>query len=237
MSSDRPALPPLTSLRRPVTPFLLLAIVLHGAALAYPLTPPTRIAAPPILTATLTDQPASVTRLAEPQPPPAQARPKQTPLHQKIHTPPAKPQILMAGATPTPDTPRHTSAAVTTAALAEQEPANTGAASSKTVITTTPGKVATLTTARFDAAYLNNPRPHYPNLSRRLGEEGKVLLRVRVGTDGQPLTVQLEKSSDFVRLDDAALQVVGRWRFIPAKRGDEAIEATVIVPIVFQLES
>ena len=37
---------------------------------------------------------------------------------------------------------------------------------------------ATVTAARFDAAYLNNPRPGYPALSRRLREEGQVTLRV-----------------------------------------------------------
>ena len=91
--------------------------------------------------------------------------------------------------------------------------------------------------ARFDAAYLQNPRPNYPSLSRRLGEEGKVLLRVKVTAEGQPAAVDLEKSSNFERLDDAARQVVARWRFVPARRGDEAVEATVIVPIVFRLDS
>ena len=94
----------------------------------------------------------------------------------------------------------------------------------------------TVVGARFDAAYLHNPRPSYPPLSRRLGEQGKVLLRVRVSADGQPAAVDLEKSSNFERLDEAARQVVARWRFVPAKRGDEAIEATVIVPIVFRLD-
>ncbi len=94
-----------------------------------------------------------------------------------------------------------------------------------------------MTTARFDAAYLHNPEPKYPPLSRRLGEEGKVLLKVRVSPNGQPTIVELERSSSFERLDEAARQTVARWRFVPAKRGDEAVEASVIVPIVFRLES
>ncbi|MBL8421739.1 MAG: energy transducer TonB [Dechloromonas sp.] len=96
---------------------------------------------------------------------------------------------------------------------------------------------APVSAARYDAAYLHNPRPSYPPLSRRLGEEGKVQLRVRVSPDGQPAAVDLEKSSNFERLDEAARAVVARWRFVPARRGDEAIEATVIVPIVFRLDS
>jgi len=95
---------------------------------------------------------------------------------------------------------------------------------------------ASVTEARFDAAYLHNPRPVYPPLSRRLGEQGKVLLRIRVSPQGQAAAVDLEKSSNFQRLDEAASQVVAQWRFVPARRGDEAVEATVIVPIVFRLE-
>lgn len=101
----------------------------------------------------------------------------------------------------------------------------------------TPAAPAGLTPARFDVAYLQNPRPDYPSLSRRLGEEGKVLLRVVVSPEGQPLAVDLERSSNFSRLDEAARQTVARWRFVPARRGDQAIEAAVIVPVVFRLES
>jgi len=89
---------------------------------------------------------------------------------------------------------------------------------------------------RFDAAYLHNPRPAYPPLSRRLGEEGRVLLRVRVGADGHPVAVDLEKSSNFERLDEAARAAVSHWRFIPSRRGSEAVEGSVIVPIVFRLD-
>ena len=96
---------------------------------------------------------------------------------------------------------------------------------------------APVVAARYNAAYLNNPEPKYPPMSRRLGEEGKVLLKVRVTADGQAATVELEKSSNFERLDEAAKQAVARWRFVPARRGDEAIEASVIVPIVFRLDS
>jgi len=95
---------------------------------------------------------------------------------------------------------------------------------------------ASLTPARFDAAYLHNPRPNYPPLSRRLGEEGKVLLKVKVSPAGQALAVDVEKSSNFERLDEAARQAVVRWRFVPARRGDENVEASVIVPLVFRLE-
>jgi protein TonB len=94
-----------------------------------------------------------------------------------------------------------------------------------------------VTAARFDADYLHNPKPAYPPASRRLGEEGKVLLRVYVSPDGQAEKVELKASSGFARLDTAAQDAVARWRFVPARRGDQPLAAWVVVPITFSLES
>ncbi|WP_235943163.1 energy transducer TonB [Zoogloea dura] len=91
---------------------------------------------------------------------------------------------------------------------------------------------------RFDAAYLANPIPEYPRLSRRMGEEGRVMLRVHVGADGKPLEVTIAKSSGYPRLDDVARDTVLRsWRFVPARQGDQAVAGTVRVPIDFTLDS
>ena len=92
------------------------------------------------------------------------------------------------------------------------------------------------TQPRFDADYLHNPRPVYPPMSRRMGEEGKVFLRVRVEADGRPSQVEIKTSSGSQRLDQAAADAVRRWRFVPAKRGAEAVSAWVIVPISFNLK-
>jgi protein TonB len=89
----------------------------------------------------------------------------------------------------------------------------------------------------FNAAYLNNPAPMYPRLSRRIGEEGRVLLRVHVSEQGLPTQVQIRTSSKHRRLDEAALDAVRRWRFVPARRGDTAVDAWVLVPIFFSLRS
>ena len=95
---------------------------------------------------------------------------------------------------------------------------------------------AVLVAARFDADYLHNPKPVYPALSRRMGEEGKVLLKVRVSAQGTALDVAISKSSGFPRLDAAAQDAVARWRFVPARRGDEAVDSSVVVPITFALD-
>ncbi len=90
---------------------------------------------------------------------------------------------------------------------------------------------------RFGAAYLHNPSPDYPSTARRLGEQGRVLLRVLVSTKGDAERVQLESSSGSDRLDKSAIEAVKKWRFIPAKRSNQAISAYVLVPVKFSLES
>lgn len=96
------------------------------------------------------------------------------------------------------------------------------------------GTEPALTAARFDADYLHNPAPAYPAQSRRLKEEGTVLLLVRVSAEGTPLSVEIRNSSGFDRLDEAGLQAVRQWRFVPAKRGSENVAASVLVPIQFK---
>jgi periplasmic protein TonB len=90
---------------------------------------------------------------------------------------------------------------------------------------------------KFGVAYLNNPKPAYPPLSKRVGEEGRVLLRVLVSENGEPTEVQLEKTSGSERLDRAAIEAVRNWRFIPARKGNQALSAYVLVPVKFSLNS
>lgn len=87
-----------------------------------------------------------------------------------------------------------------------------------------------------DAAYLNNPTPTYPAISKRLGEQGKVVLRVLIGTDGLPQKVEISKSSGFDRLDRQAQEAVMRWRFVPGKRNGVPETMWNLVPVNFVLE-
>ncbi|MES2014128.1 MAG: TonB family protein [Pseudomonadota bacterium] len=89
---------------------------------------------------------------------------------------------------------------------------------------------------RFGVAYLNNPAPDYPPLARRLGEQGRVLLRVLVSTNGEADHVQVESSSGSKKLDQAAMLAVKQWNFVPAKRSNLPISAYVLVPVNFSLE-
>jgi len=128
-------------------------------------------------------------------------------------------------------------------ARAEPQPAPTTASPAPVPVAMEVPRVAPpppllpVTQPRFNADYLDNPKPPYPSASRRMGEEGEVRLRVHVDTAGQAQQIEVYRSSGFPRLDQAALDTVKQWRFVPARQGDQPIPAWVIVPIQFSLRS
>lgn len=87
-----------------------------------------------------------------------------------------------------------------------------------------------------DADYLQNPKPVYPPLSKRLGEQGQVVHSVLIGVDGLPVSAKLVKSSGFDRLDQAAFNAVMRWRYTPGKRNGVPTAMSFNVPIHWVLE-
>ncbi len=99
------------------------------------------------------------------------------------------------------------------------------------------GASVVLVAARFDADYLHNSKPVYPLLARRMGEHGRVLMRVLVSAQGTVDAVEIRTSSGSRRLDGAAQEAVRSWRFQPARRGEVPLESWVLVPVVFNLES
>ncbi len=106
----------------------------------------------------------------------------------------------------------------------------------KPALVTTPAAApAALIHASHNAAYLQNPPPRYPDMSRRMGESGTVTLWVAVSPAGTVNDLGVLKPSGYARLDEAAKLAVRQWRFVPAKRGGEAVADTVSVPIEFGL--
>ena len=91
--------------------------------------------------------------------------------------------------------------------------------------------------ALYRSAYLHNPEPPYPERSRELGEQGRVMLQVRVSAEGRALQVEVIGHSHSRRLDEAARQAVADWRFIPARQDGVAIESSLQVPITFSLQA
>lgn len=170
------------------------------------------------------------------------ALPMAAPVQPKPAQPVVKPKI--APQPVAPRTPAPTLAAQTPAPAAHQENApsltppappqpQSPPAGSAQAATGTPAPA--FVSARFDAGYLQNPAPVYPSISRRLGEEGRVMLRVFVETSGLPSQVEIKNGSGSSRLDLAAREAVLRWKFIPARQGSDTVAAWVLVPIVFNL--
>ncbi len=87
------------------------------------------------------------------------------------------------------------------------------------------------------ATYLNNPPPPYPAMSQRLGESGRVVVRVLIGTDGRASEARIQRSSGYERLDQVALETArDRWRYVPGTRGGVPEAMWFNVPIHFVLQ-
>mgnify|MGYP000034045319 CR=1 FL=1 len=93
-----------------------------------------------------------------------------------------------------------------------------------------------LSLPRSEAHGLSNPKPTYPRMSRRLNEQGQVVIRVFVAADGSPQQGEVKTSSGYERLDQEALRTVLRWRFVPGQRLGVAEAMWFNVPINFVLE-
>ena len=87
----------------------------------------------------------------------------------------------------------------------------------------------------YKATYLNNPKTVSPIMARRHGLQGAVLLNVEVLENGLSGQISILKSSGYEVLDNAALQAVKSWRFVPARQGGRPITRQFKIPIVFSL--
>jgi protein TonB len=199
-------------------------VLIVGALLAQKETV-SRAKAPSLITVEL------ITPIEPPKPPPPPPRPKPQPVKQWAPVPLAPPPPVVV-----PDFARLQELPSITLPPVEPKPVPQQVVAAALAPVAAAPAPAPLVPPRYDAAYLDNPPPAYPSISRRQHEEGRVLLRVQVTADGRAGSVEIETSSGHERLDRAALDAVRRWRFVPAKRGDEAVAASALVPIVFSLE-
>lgn len=85
------------------------------------------------------------------------------------------------------------------------------------------------------ARVLRSEEPPYPAAARRLGEQGVVVVRVRVGADGHAEQVELAGSSGSSRLDEAALRSVRGWLFTPAASAGGPVPSWTTVRVIFRL--
>jgi len=186
----------------------------------------------PVMTISQAEPPPPPPKPPEPVKPPEPPKPTPPPkTPQPVMTPPLTPQPP-APATPEPPavlaapTAAVTAPVVPAAAPAPPPPAPPPA----------PAAPAKLEMPSSKADYLHKQPPDYPRMSKRLGEQGKVVLKVLIGADGAPQKVELVTSSGFERLDKSAMDAAMRWRYVPGKRGGVAEAMWYQVPIQFTLE-
>ncbi|MFN3751871.1 MAG: TonB family protein [Thiobacillus sp.] len=212
----------------------LLAWLVFAPAPSVPITPPR-----PLTVSLIVPE----TRRAEPPPP----KPESTPEPPKPESTPAPPQPVVKPL-PTPpvlvaerarSAPQPVIEAPKTEPVPEPVP-EVLPPPAPPVITEAPKPAPPPppTTPPRPADYLNNPKPIYPVLSRRLGEEGIVRLNILVNPDGSVARLEIAKSSGYPRLDEVAVKTVqSSWKFEPARQAGKPVAAWVIVPIEFTLRS
>ena len=83
--------------------------------------------------------------------------------------------------------------------------------------------------------YLREPVPRYPPQSRKLREQGLVMLRVLIDERGNACEIEIESSSGHARLDHAAREAVSRAAFRPYVEDGSPRRAMVLIPIEFSL--
>lgn len=88
-----------------------------------------------------------------------------------------------------------------------------------------------------NAAYMSNPLPPYPQVSKRMGEMGTSIVRAYIDEEGRVQDIQLKKSSGYDRLDQAALDGIRKWRFKPGTSNGTAQPMWVNVPMKWELKN
>lgn len=176
-------------------------------------------AAPPVPPA---PQEQEIPPVPEPRPEPEPApRPEPASRPEPIKKRPPQPPTPR-GTVPAPGVPNPTPAAATQAAQTRSVPA--------------PDAVRAAAASPEPLATRSNPKPAYPELARKRGQEGLVRLLAHVDEQGKPTEISVAESSGFSLLDEAAVKAVRRWRFKPALRAGTPVRGTVLIPIEFVLK-
>ena len=162
------------------------------------------------------EKPAPVVR--KPSPPRPAPVPTPEPTEKAISTP----MPLPAAASPAPAAPEPQAAA------AEAAPVAPPAASAPAA----PAPPKTVS----GVEYIQPPQPDYPPIAKRMGEQGRVMLRVLVSDRGRPEKVDVQKSSGFARLDEAARQAAMRAMFKPHLEDGKPVAVYALIPINFAIQ-
>lgn len=104
-------------------------------------------------------------------------------------------------------------------------------------VATAPVPAAPRTVVLTDSDWVRVPEIEYPPASRRLREEGTVIVRALIDTRGVPKQVVLQRSSGHARLDQAALRAALEARVRPRTENGVPFEFWIAMPLAFELEN
>lgn len=209
-------------------PGLLFVLALHGA-LFYVLMSQELIPPPDQLVTLFADiiaLPAPETApKAQPEPPPVELQP--------VKKPEPKPKVERL-VTQAPVIPQQEPVAPP-----EPEPVIEQAVISEPVVEAPPAQMQTGPVTLSSELSVSCPKlsaPTYPAISRRMGEEGKLMLRVELDEEGLIDQAQVVDSSGYDRLDKAALEAVKSWQCVPSIRNGQPVRAVALQPFNFVLQ-
>ena len=165
---------------------------------------------------------------------PTPAATQAVPVRAATPAPPLRPAVQQTAAPTDKAAPSAQAASPSAPAATTDSPTSTTATAASA--RPAPSNAATLVLPSSDADYLNNPPPAYPRMSRRMGEQGTVLVRVFISAEGRAEKAEIRTSSGYPRLDEAALETVQRWRYVPGQRAGRPEAMWFNVPIRFVLD-
>ena len=204
------------------------------------LTRAAELVVPAVILSQLIEPPVPKVEATPPKPqtspPPLAVRPQVKPAITRAPTAVAPLPMAIADPTPPVNAPTGTTVPQPVLAPITASVAAVAVPTPATPAPPAPPAPAAVQLPSSDADYLQNPRPPYPPISRRLNEQGNTTVRVLIGADGQPQRAEISKSSGFARLDEAAVKTVMGWRYVPGKRGGVADAMWFNVPINWVLE-
>jgi len=223
----------------------LLALGIHGILLGLTVDPlekkPFYRLKPRVMTMTLVMRQPQMPILKPPQPPIQKQVPvkivKKKPVHKR--RPEAKPKKIVKPVVKPEE--KDLSKEIPEPAVNDSPAPDTPV---QTEISTVPEKAAVIgtpapaieITREARPLYRINPTPPYPQMARKRGLQGVVVLEVLVDTDGSAADLRVLSSSGHPILDRTAVAAVKHWTFDPGTRGDKKVKMWVRVPIRFHLE-
>ena len=161
------------------------------------------------------------------QPPPPKPIPQPQP--RITHRPTTAPQIDHV--IPLVDTPRGPSVVLPP----PPPPFASGTDTTIDRIIAPPAKPPVLIDATIDQRYAREFQPVYPAGEQRLGNEGKVMIRVLVGTDGRVKQVERVSAPSEAFWQTTERQALSRWRLRPATRDGVPVEAWRTMTVRFEI--